>query len=102
MADSAAFPALPAAQTPAAAGFSVFAPGSTGGRVVRRDIGRAAGGNVWETAGARGSGAVVDAGAGAAEVDGGGGSTTAGEVGAAGAGKGKKSGRKKQTLMHFG
>jgi hypothetical protein len=88
MADTAAFPALPAAQAPAAIGFSSFTPGATGGRVVRRDLGRATG-NVWDASSAGGS-----AKGSAASEEG------EGEAGAGG--KGKKSGRKKQTLMHFG
>ena len=94
LADAAAFPALPAAQAPAAAGFTSFTPGAAGGRVVRRDLGRATG-NAWDAAsgGGRGPGAGSPNASTAAEDVG-------GEAGAAG--KAKKSGRKKQTLMHFG
>jgi hypothetical protein len=93
LADAAAFPALPAAQAPASAGFTVFTPGSTGGRVVRRDVGRGTTANAWDSGGAGGAWGAGGASA-AAEAD------DEGEAGAPG--RAKKSGRKKQTLMHFG
>jgi hypothetical protein len=97
LADAAAFPALPAAQAPAAAGFTSFTPGAAGGRVVRRDLGRATG-NAWDASAAA---------AAASASSGGRGSATAAEDGdggeaGAGGGRAKKSGRKKHMLMHFG
>jgi E3 ubiquitin-protein ligase ZNF598 len=89
LADAAAFPALPAAQAPASAGFTVFTPGSAGGRVVRRDIGRGTAANAWDSSAVRGSGN-------------GNASATADADDEGAPGKAKKSGRKKQTLMHFG